>query len=411
MLLGGETPSLLRTAEITPLPKPGKSHRKAEDFRPISLTSVIAKVYEKILAKRLLYYLEGRDSSGGPLLPTAQCGFRPGRSASDLVGFLTQQIFDGFNRSEGRPPQKLRSLLFCLDFAKAFDTVWKEGLFWKMFQLGLPGWLIRAVKSTLVDRKARVSIDGVTSPFRILGQGYHRVRAWRQSYLLSTWLTSPPLLPAAIVPSMYADDIALLSQASNIHVCAQQLQEGLNIVSTWSQRWHVRLEVSKSTVSLFSLNNSENCGKVHPHVYFPSTVREEAVESANIGHNTLEEYHLEVESYGRPVVCSSSSPYVGQLVVAINGREVHPSRWMRQLREGVNTICFAIPVAFVECPTYLGVKLDSTLSFRPFMHSLCTKQSHRSLLLQRLRSQVGSFSQTFEANIPGLWHGFMQVLP
>eukprot|EP00971_Amphidinium_carterae_P348335 6490438-Amphidinium_carterae.1 len=166
----GTVPSFLRKATIVPIPKPGKPLTEAEHFRPISLTSVVAKAYERVLSKRLQYYLEGHDT-GIPLIPNCQGGFRSARTASDHVGALAQEVYDAFNTSSGRPPVKHRAELLCLDFAKAFDTVWKYGLYHKMCNLGLPIWLVRAVKSTLEYRTARVRYGTEHSKWRLFREG------------------------------------------------------------------------------------------------------------------------------------------------------------------------------------------------------------------------------------------------
>lgn len=58
-----------------------------------------------------------------------------------------------------------------LDIKKAFDSVWKEGLIWKLRNLGIGEDTVRLVDSFLTDRDARVSVDGGESDkFRVLSR-------------------------------------------------------------------------------------------------------------------------------------------------------------------------------------------------------------------------------------------------
>ena len=60
-----------RSATVVPIPKPGKDHTDATNYRPISLTSCLFKLMEKMVNRRLVWYLEQNDC-----LSDLQCGFR-----------------------------------------------------------------------------------------------------------------------------------------------------------------------------------------------------------------------------------------------------------------------------------------------------------------------------------------------
>jgi hypothetical protein len=76
---------------LIPILKPSKDPNESESFRPISLTSCICKIKERMVNKRLTYILENR----GLLLDT-QYGYRKGKSTTDvLIGmeeFIAQTI-------------------------------------------------------------------------------------------------------------------------------------------------------------------------------------------------------------------------------------------------------------------------------------------------------------------------------
>ena len=71
-------PSIWRRANIIPIPKAGKDPQEVSSYRPISLTSHVAKLAERMVGARLTHLLE-RDS----IIPAEQVGFRRGRSAEE----------------------------------------------------------------------------------------------------------------------------------------------------------------------------------------------------------------------------------------------------------------------------------------------------------------------------------------
>ena len=86
-------PSIWKTSSIIPIHKLGKPLDSPASFRPISLTSSVSKLFERIMLSRLLFFLES-NSIHSP----RQAGFRPGRSTLDQILCLSQFISDGFNK-------------------------------------------------------------------------------------------------------------------------------------------------------------------------------------------------------------------------------------------------------------------------------------------------------------------------
>ena len=106
----------------------GKPLDSPASFRPISFTSCVLKLFERIILSHLLFFLE----SNSILSP------RFGRSILDQILFLSQSVSDGFNKS--RPGS--RTILATIDFSKAFDFVWHPALFHKLISAGLPSCLL-----------------------------------------------------------------------------------------------------------------------------------------------------------------------------------------------------------------------------------------------------------------------------
>ena len=139
--------SIWKTSSIIPIHKMGKPLDSPASFRPISLTSCVSKLFERIILSRVLFFLESNS-----ILSPSQAGFRPGRFTLDQILYLSQSISDGFNK----PRPSSRTILSTIDFSKAFDSVWHPALFHKLISAGLPPCFARWTQSFLSDKRVSV---------------------------------------------------------------------------------------------------------------------------------------------------------------------------------------------------------------------------------------------------------------
>ena len=86
-------PNEWKIAEVIPIRKPNKNPLQLNNYRPISLTSVLCKLLERVINARLQWILETRH-----LLSDCQCGFRAGRSTTDQMLFLQNSIQEAFTK-------------------------------------------------------------------------------------------------------------------------------------------------------------------------------------------------------------------------------------------------------------------------------------------------------------------------
>ena len=86
-------PSVWKTFSIIPIHKMGKPLDSPASFQPISLTSCISKLFERIILSRLLFFLESNS-----ILSPCQLGFCPGQSTLDQILYLSQSISNGFDK-------------------------------------------------------------------------------------------------------------------------------------------------------------------------------------------------------------------------------------------------------------------------------------------------------------------------
>ncbi len=249
----GDVPHQWRKATIIPILKPGKKADSISSFRPISLTSCVCKLLERLILNRLLFFVDQRG-----MLSPYQAGFRPGRSALDQVLRLTQMISDGFN--ESKPPS--RTVLALLDFSKAFDSVWHPALLHKLQSMGLPLCFVRWVRSFLSDRRAKVSYGGFSSSYRPLRFGVPQGSVLSPILFILFINDLSDCLPPSSYFSLYADDVAVWVQHPDVQVATRILQTALDRVEEWSSRWMLRLNPTKCEVTLFSTDSKQS--KIHP---------------------------------------------------------------------------------------------------------------------------------------------------
>ena len=131
--------SIWKTSSIIPIHKMGKPLDSPASFRPISLTSCVSKLFERIILSRVLFFLESNS-----ILSPRQAGFCPGQSTLNQILYLSQSISDGFNK----PRPGSRTILSTIDFSKAFDSVWHPALFHKLsFLIDALLWFFKITKA------------------------------------------------------------------------------------------------------------------------------------------------------------------------------------------------------------------------------------------------------------------------
>ena len=234
-----------KTSSIIPIHKMAKPLDSPASFRPISLTSCVSKLFERIILSRLLFFLEYNS-----ILSPRQAGFRSGRSTLDQILFLFQSILNGFN--EPRPGS--RTILSTIDFSKTFDSVWHPALFHKRISAGPPLCFACWTQSFLSDRRACVVFQNPKSrSFRVprgVPQGSVRGPA-----LFSLFINDlPASLPSSVSCSLYADDLAIWSSSHSVPTAVEATQGALFRLERWSEYWCLSVNLSKCEASFFSVD-------------------------------------------------------------------------------------------------------------------------------------------------------------
>ena len=147
------------TAKIVPILKQGKTAGKPKSYRPISLTSCVGKLAERMVNNRLYWWLEKNK-----ILNDSQAGFRKGCRTEDQLFRLVQNTIDGFQK------KRHTSAVF-IDLQQAYDRVWRKGLILKMTKMGITGNMLKWIQAFLKERTITTEIDVISSSKRTLEEG------------------------------------------------------------------------------------------------------------------------------------------------------------------------------------------------------------------------------------------------
>ena len=223
------------------------------NYRGITLLDVVSKLFHKVLANRLLQHAERHG-----LLHEAQNAFRPGRSTDEHIYCISQAV-------RGRQRQRKPTYAFFLDMRKAYDTVWRDGLMYKLWQSGIRGRLWHYIDSLYARSYRCARVGGTQSSWVTIDLGLAQgdtlscvlfnlyINDLLQAYdNAACGIQLPSVRDSAeqcvLASQLFADDFVGLAESSD------GLQAGVSAAYTWCNRWRMQANVgpAKSAVMLFA---------------------------------------------------------------------------------------------------------------------------------------------------------------
>ena len=237
----GMVPSACKFANIIPIHK-GKSKAEAKNYRPVALTSLLIKIFEKVIRKRLVSFMEEHE-----LFNDYQHGFRAGRSClSQLLAHfdhITRQLEEG----------KSVDVIY-LDFSKAFDKVDIGLILRKLKSHGIGGKLGCWLHGFLTGRMQCVMVDGRKSSPSPVKSGVPQGSVLGPLLFLILIGDIDEEVSSSFVSS-FADDTRIgHSISSNDDI--QQLQLDLEAVYRWAR--HNNMEFNSDKFEHLHYNNSRS---------------------------------------------------------------------------------------------------------------------------------------------------------
>ena len=240
----GYIPDMWKKAYIILLLKPKKDKQHPSSYRPISLLSCLGKLLEKIIKQRLMIELERRN-----ILPEHQAGFRPRKSTTynivRLERFARSQIY--------RTGRRRHAAVILFDIKAAFDSVWHDGLIYKLNDLRLPQYLIKYLISFLQNRTAAIEIENILSiPFNLNSGTPQGSPLSPLLYIIYT-ADSMNGIPNHTEHGLFADDTALWTSSSSIAWLNVRLQHSVDEFQSWCKSWKLKLQPKKTELIHFSV--------------------------------------------------------------------------------------------------------------------------------------------------------------
>jgi len=234
----GYFPDSWKTAKIIPIPKPNKDNKIPSSYRPISLLPCLSKLFERCILTRITNFLDDNN-----IIQNEQFGFRKSHSTCHQTRRMRNLIHDSFNA-------KKSTGLVLLDLEKAFDTIWHNGLIFKMSKLNFPKYLIQIIHSFLSNRFFYVSVEEAFSP------KFHIIAGVPQGAVLSPTLFNiflfdiPKFFRCHL--SLFADDTALLTSSSKPGPIIKRLQSSLKKLQNYYVKWKIKMNPSKTQCIYFT---------------------------------------------------------------------------------------------------------------------------------------------------------------
>ena len=150
-----------------------------------------------------------------------------------------------------------RTVLATIDFSKAYDKVWRDGLLWKMQKKGLPKTLIRWTQGWLSNRQAFVTFGDSKSEKTLLRQGVPQGSVIAPLLFLVYIDDLAEVTPDDVTASLFADDVAVSASRTSLRQAESAVQRAVNKIAEWSLTWKLTISLGKCESSFFTTNTKE----------------------------------------------------------------------------------------------------------------------------------------------------------
>ena len=236
----GIIPDILKSQSIVPIFKKGNKTDPA-NYRPVSLTSHLIKLFERILRKDLVKFIEENN-----ILTKQQHGFRQCRNC------LTQLLYHIDNILNIIGSDANADVVY-LDFSKAFDKVDHKILLCKMSKAGIQGKIYTWIESFLKDRKQLIVLDGQISESELVKSGVPQGTVLGPILFLIFIDDITEAIQHATI-SIFADDSKLTQKITNPED-HKKLQKDIEAAIMWSLLNNMVLNTDKFQLLHHGKNN------------------------------------------------------------------------------------------------------------------------------------------------------------
>ena len=236
-LFQSQFPDIWKCSSVVPIHKKNSVHDYT-NYRPVSLTSCLSKVFEKCVFKHVSnFFLDNENIT--PL----QSGFTSGDSTSYQLTHLYDYIARAMDCGK-----EVRAV-FC-DISKAFDRVWHKGLLHKLWVNGIRGSLLSWFDSYLNNRKQFTVINGYKSNIKSIEAGVPQGSVLGP--LLFLVYINDIVEDIQCNIKLFADDTSLYVIIDDPFLSTNMLNDDLDLITKWAETWKVDFNPKKTESVIFS---------------------------------------------------------------------------------------------------------------------------------------------------------------
>lgn len=238
-LCTAELPQQWKDAIISPIFKKG-DRRKAPNYRPVSLTSIICKVFERMIVEQIINHVKVNA-----LQCPEQHGFAEGRSTItnllEVLNVWSEALMHG-----------LPVDVVYMDYAKALDKVPHERLLKKVESMGIMGPVLAWIRSFLTGRRQQVRVNNEVSSWRPVNSGVPQGSVLGPT-LFAIFVSDVPGVTQSLI-SMFADDTKLYAVITDQSI-TQNIKNDIESLQEWANKMQMTFHPDKCKVMHLGYNN------------------------------------------------------------------------------------------------------------------------------------------------------------
>ena len=235
-------PDNWRNAIVLPFLKPNKPSHSMSSYRPISLTSCLCKLFEKMVLFRLTKILEKKH-----VIKSYQSGFKKLHSTIDPLVRFESAIQETFLED------KYLVAVF-IDLEKAYDMVWRHLVLKILFDIGLKGHFPLFIQNFLMNRTIKVKVGEFFSPEFLLENGLPQGSVL-SCILFSLIINSIFKGIHEIAKSLFCDDGLFWATGKTLEIAIAKIQRALYCIEEWCDLNGPKISSTKTHFNIFTKKN------------------------------------------------------------------------------------------------------------------------------------------------------------